>query len=171
MHHLKKLLVQFLNTIMLVRYQHFYRDPMYTLMMETEKLNNENSLHLHPSEIASTLPLNWYEYVKYFTQLLRFHMAINNQQFHIIYIYMCMCVCVCVCVRAHARVHVCMFIYPNLPVPTVVQTYQHHFLQLQASLMLPNVCRWKLSSTGMRLNWLVLLYYGNPTTLKTFHIM
>jgi hypothetical protein len=44
-------------------------------------------------------------------------------------------------------------------------------LQLQASLMLPNVCRWKLSATGMLLNWLVLLYYENPTTLKTFHRM
>jgi hypothetical protein len=110
---LKKLLVQFLNTIMLVTYQDFYMDPMHTLMVETEKLNNENSLHLHISEIASTLPLNWYNYVKYFTQLLRFHMAINNWQFH--NIYMCVCVCVCVCVRARARAwthtNACLYLY------------------------------------------------------------
>jgi hypothetical protein len=48
--------------------------------------------------------------------------------------------------------HACIFIYLNLPVPTVVQMCQRHLLQLQASLMLPNVCRWKLSATGMLLN-------------------
>jgi hypothetical protein len=55
----KPLLVLFLNNIMFVTYQYLYVDAVYTLKIETEKsCHDESSLHLHPSEMTSTLAVN-----------------------------------------------------------------------------------------------------------------